>query len=241
MDVIEEIVSSDIDPNLSDNAQGFNNFTAPGADRLKIGTYLAKKALDNFEDANFVQLSEVKDGVLRLVNTNTDYNFIGDEFARRTFDESGHYYVRAFRTTVRNSLNDNEGNRGIFEEGQTTDYGQTPNDNLGIYKVSPGKAYVKGYEVETIAPTLIDFFKPRTKKTNENQAVNFGFGPTLTLNRVYGSASIGINTDGSLSLRSERVGSDTVIKFESIAEIAPKSVSLRGYDYLNAGILPDES
>ena len=208
LDVIEEIVSSDIDPNLADNAQGFNNYTAPGADRLKIGTYLAKKALDNFEDANFVQLSEVKDGVLRLVNTNTDYNFIGDEFARRTFDESGHYYVKAFRTSVRNSLNDNEGNRGIFEEGQTTDYGQTPSDNIGIYKINPGKAYVKGYEVETLAPTLIDFFKPRTKKTNKNQAVNFGFGPTLTLNRVYGSASIGINTDGSLSLRSERVGSD---------------------------------
>ena len=39
------------------------------------------------------------------------------------------------------------------------------------------------------------------------------------------------------SNQSERVGSDTVTKFESITEIAPKSVSLRGYDYLNAGVL----
>ena len=43
------------------------------------------------------------------------------------------------------------------------------------------------------------------------------------------------------SNQSDRVGSDTVIKFESITEIAPKSVSLRGYDYLNAGVLASES
>ena len=43
------------------------------------------------------------------------------------------------------------------------------------------------------------------------------------------------------SNQSERVGSDTVTKFESIAEIAPKSVSLRGYDYLNAGVFSTES
>jgi len=151
-------------------------------------------------------LSEVKDGVLRLVNKNTDYNFLGDEFARRTFDESGNYYVKEFVTTVKNSLNNNEGNRGIYNENQTTSAGQKPSDDLGIYKVSPGKAYVKGYEVETISPTLIDFQKPRSTKQIENQAVNFGFGPTLNLNRVTGSATIGINTSLTISLRDQRVG-----------------------------------
>ena len=206
LDVVEEIVSSDVDPRLNDNAQGFNNFTAPGADRLKISTSLAKKPLGAFDESNFVQLSEVKDGVLRLVNKNTDYNFLGDEFARRTFDESGNYYVKEFVTTVRNSLNNNEGNRGIYNENQTTSAGQQPSDDLGIYKVAPGKAYVKGYEVETISPTLIDFQKPRTTKQIENQAVNFGFGPTLNLNRVTGSATIGINTSLTISLRDQRVG-----------------------------------
>jgi len=32
LNVREDIISADIDPSLSDNAQGFNNFTAPGAD-----------------------------------------------------------------------------------------------------------------------------------------------------------------------------------------------------------------
>ncbi len=123
LDVIEEIVSSDVDPSLNDNAQGFNNFTAPGADRLKISTILSKKPLGSFDESNFVQLSEVKDGILRLINKNTDYNFLGDEFARRTFDESGNYYVKEFVTSVKNSLNDNEGNRGIYNPNQTTSTG----------------------------------------------------------------------------------------------------------------------
>mgnify|MGYP001160002957 FL=1 len=206
LDVIEEIISSDVDPSLNDNAQGFNNFTAPGADRLKISTILSKKPLGSFDESNFVQLSEVKDGVLRLINKNTDYNFLGDEFARRTFDESGNYYVKEFVTSVKNSLNDNEGNRGIYNTNQTTSTGNIPSDDIGIYKVSPGKAYCRGYEVETIAPTLIDFKKPRATKKVEDQAVNFGFGPTLNLNRVTGSPTIGINTSLEISLRDQRIG-----------------------------------
>jgi len=208
LDIIEEIISSDVDPSLNDNAQGFNNYTAPGADRLKITPVLAKKPLDNFDESNFVQLSEVSNGILRVINRNTEYNFIGDEFARRTFDESGHYYVKEFVTTVKNSLNNEEGNRGIYNPGQTTQSGNTPDDNIGVYKISPGKAYVRGYEVETIVPSLIDFAKPRATKQLKNQGINFGFGPTIALNRVYGSPSIGINTTNTLSLRSRRVGSN---------------------------------
>ena len=229
LDVTEEIVSSDVDPSLNDNAQGFNNFTAPGADRLKISTTLSKKPLNEFDESNFVQLSEVKNGVLRVVNKNTDYNFLGDEFARRTFDESGNYYVKEFVTSVKESLNNLEGNRGIYKENQTTQQGSTPNDDLGVYKISPGKAYVKGYEVETISPTLLDFKKPRSTKTVKNQAVNFGFGPTLNVNRTSGSATIGINTSLTLSLRDQRIGVNSIT---SAANAAGKEIGIaRVYDF----------
>jgi len=233
LDVIEEIISSDDDTSLNDNARGFNNFTAPGADRLKISTSLSKKPLGSFDDTNFIQLSEVKDGILRVINKNTEFNFLGDEFARRTFDESGNYYVKEFVTTVKNSLNDNEGNRGIYNSNQTTQSGNVPSDDLGIYKISPGKAYVKGYEVETIATSLIDFEKPRSTKTLENQAVNFGFGPTLNLNRVNGSASIGVNTTLTLSLRDERVGDDPFLssgKEIGIARVYDFALESGSYD-----------
>ena len=192
LNVLEEIISSETDPTLNDNAKGFNNYTAPGADRLKITATLFSKPLDDFDDQNFVQLAEIQNGNLRKITENTEYNFIGDEFARRTYDESGHYYVKEFITTVRENLNDGEGNRGIYNPGQTTSSGNVASEANLVYKISPGKAYVRGYEVDLRASTLIDVAKPRTTKTLDPQAINFGFGPTFEVNNVYGSATIGL-------------------------------------------------
>ena len=206
--VQETLVSSDTDPTLNDNSQGFNNHTAPGADRLQIVATLAKKEPDDFNDQNFIQLGEVKDGVLRNLQDTTRYNELGNELARRTFDESGHYYVNEFVISSHESLNNGFGNRGLWNADDTTDQGGTPSEDVGVYRISPGKAYVRGYEVETIAPTLLDFTKPRTTKTLKTQAVNFGFGPTFKVNNAYGSATIGFNNTYTIQLRSERVGAD---------------------------------
>ncbi len=208
LNVSEELISSDIDPTLNDNAQGFNNFTAPGADRFQIKATLTKKEVDDFNDQNFVQLAEVRNGILREINDKVDYNILGNELARRTFDESGHYYIREFVTVVRESLNNGYGNRGIYNSNQTTWNGNTPSDDKCVYKIGPGKAYIRGYEVDVRGPTFLDVTKPRTTRAIENQAVNFGFGPTFVVNRSYGTASIGFNTTNTLSLRDERVGDD---------------------------------
>ena len=154
LDVIEDIVTADQDTYLNDNANGFNNYAAPGADRLKITASLAKKDLDVFDVPNFVELANVKLGVLRKINNKTEYNLLANEFARRTFDESGNYYIKSYDVFCKESLNDGKGNNGIYKKNQLTNSGQTPSDNLMVYKVGPGKAYVRGFEVETIAPTL---------------------------------------------------------------------------------------
>ena len=204
----EEIISADIDPSLADNAQGFNNFTAPGADRLKITANLARRDSDDPGDENFIQLTEVINGGFVGDNINTDYNFIGDELARRTYDESGNYYCRDFTTTVRECLNDGIGNRGLYNDGQITEGGEDPSDDLMVYKISPGKAYVRGYEVEFTRPSLMDVDKPRSVKVAKNQSINFGFGPSFELNNVTGSPTLGFNNSNTISLRSERVGSE---------------------------------
>ena len=67
--VNEEIINADIDESLNDNSQGFNNYSAPGADRLKISLSLFQKPLDDFDDNSFVELATVgannEPGVLR--------------------------------------------------------------------------------------------------------------------------------------------------------------------------------
>ena len=170
----EEIVTSDSDESLNDNSQGFNNYSAPGADRLKISVSLTKKQLDDFDDTNFVELATVIDGVLKskkviggsISSGNGGFRAkdVSDTLARRTYAESGDYYVKPFGVTYLNSLNDNVGNGGIFNSTQFTPSGGTPSDDLGVYKISPGKAFVRGYEIDVRSPIFLDAPKPRTEK-----------------------------------------------------------------------------
>ena len=205
--VHEDIITADIDTNLNDNAQGFNNFAAPGADRLKITVSLYKKDIDNFNDQNFIELATVKNGVIQSLKPSSEYNVIADELARRTYDESGDYYIKPFNVDCKESLKDGLGN-GIWDADQTTYGGQTPAPDLAVYKISPGKVSVRGYEVETLSPTFLDVKKPRTTKTLENQNILYATGNSFTLNRVYGSPSIGVGNTYEVSLRDRRGGSD---------------------------------
>jgi hypothetical protein len=213
--VNEEIVNADLDETLNDNSQGFNNYAAPGADRLRISVSLFKKALDDFDDNNFILLATVINGVLQtevrktIFGGSIGFNDLTDTLARRTFDESGHYYVKPFDVTVLNSLNDRVGNGGIFNAGQFTPGGVTPSNGLSLYKISPGKAYVKGYEIETLNAIYLDVDKPRTTRTIEDQNIIYNTGPTLRLNRVYRTPTVGLGNTYFVSLRDQRVGSSS--------------------------------
>ena len=223
----ETLVNADMDESLNDNSQGFNNYAAPGADRLRIETRLYKKPLDDFNDDNFVELAVVKEGILQTQSAaTTTYasNFM-EILARRTYAESGNYYVNPFDITLENSLNDNVGNRGIYQEGQFTPGGSTPTDGLALYKVSPGRAFVKGWEVETISPVFLDVEKPRSIFTIQDLTFAYNTGPTLKINRVDGSPTIGIGNTYVVSLRDQRVGYTT-------SSLPGKEVGLaRVYDY----------
>jgi len=203
----EDIINADEDETLADNSKGFNNYAAPGADRLKISCSLFAKPLDDFNDSNFIELAVIENGVLRSQKKNTDYSFIRDELARRTFAESGDYVTKSFNIGLKNSLDNGLRNDGIYQEGQFTQGGTLASDDLAVYQVSPGKAFIKGYEIETISSTYIDCPKPRTSKTLENQGVTYKTGNALRLNNVSGAPNIGIGNTYIVSLRDQRQGS----------------------------------
>ncbi len=206
--IFEDIVTFDDDETLSDNSQGFSNYASPGADRFSLKVKLAKYAIDENQDEGYLELVKIRNGVPDKLSNNPEYNELANEFARRTFDESGDYYVTPFNVTVNESLDNLKGNKGIFKEGQLTYGNQTASESLGVYKVSPGKAYVRGFEIDVPNPTFIDVAKPRITKTLVNQSLVYKTGSTFTLNRVHGTPKLGISTNYTLSLRSERVGSD---------------------------------
>lgn len=231
--VIEQIITAYEDESLFDNSQGFSNYAAPGADRFKIRLELTKKDINDTSTENFVEILRITDGVTQFFKKNPEYNILRDELARRTFDESGNYFVKPFSLNIRDSLNDRVLNRGIYFSGQLTASGNTPSDDLMVYQIGPGKAYVSGYDVETISSRLIDIPKPRTTGTANNVNVNFNAGVLCILNNLYGSPRIGIDTTSVVKLMNSRIGankyqaSGTEIGIARVYDFVPES------DYVN--------
>jgi hypothetical protein len=202
--VQEDFISADEDESLNDNASGFTNFAAPGADRLQISISLMKKGLDETNDQNFIEIARVQGGELQTFVKDTQYNLLNDRLAKRTYDESGDYYVKPFELFAKESLNDSIGNKGIYSPEQETNQGNIPSDDLMVMQVSPGRAYVKGYAIEKIATSFIDVPKPRSTKTIEQEAVSYTTGDPLFVQHISGSPSLGIGTTATISLMSRR-------------------------------------
>jgi len=185
----EKIINAKDDDSLYDNAKGFTNYAAPGADRFKLSLTLTKKSLTDFNDTDFIELLRVDDGKIKKIEDKTVYNVIRDYIAERTYDESGHYSVDSFDVKILESLNDRLGNDGLFLEGETTEEGNEPTDDLMCVQVSPGKAYVAGYDVETVSAQVIDVDKPRDTEIVTNSNIPFEMGHLLRVNNVSGAVA----------------------------------------------------
>ena len=208
--ISEDIITSDEDSTLNDNSNGFSNFAAPGSDRFQVFATLDKIDLNDLETSDFITITEIRDGEEITSKNLSQYSELATEFARRTFDESGNYYVKSPNLSLKETLNNYKGNNGVFPPNRETYNGNVPSESLGTYIISPMKAYVQGFEIKTIGSTYLDFEKPRTTKTLENKNINYFTGPTFTLNRVYGAPKVGFSTY-FVSLHLDRVGNNQAI------------------------------
>jgi hypothetical protein len=148
--VLETLVDSDTDASLVDNAQGTPNETATGAHRYAITTDLVKQAV-NSATGDFVLLARLDSGVVVKEINHSTYAILGDTLARRTFDESGNYTVNPFPVDIKNHV-------GADATKLT----------LGI---EPSKAYVRGYEIETLSTTNVDLNRSRNSALGTDKVV----------------------------------------------------------------------
>ena len=183
----ELIIGAKDDSSLYDPSKGFTNYAAPGADRFKINLTLTKKLLSDFNDTDFIELLRVENGKIKIIETKTQYNIIKDYMAQRTYDESGDYTVSPFNVSVNNSLNDRLGNNGLFFDTETTEQNNKPSEDLMCLKISPGKAYVRGYDIDKISTTIIDVNKSRDTESIESINLPFEMGNIIRVNAVSGT------------------------------------------------------
>ena len=181
--VTESLVTPEEETALLDNATGSTNFAAKGAHRLKYILTLTKKALGTADDADFIQLMSLRDGLVQSQVRATEYSVLEDTLARRTFDESGDYIVRGFNIDMREHYDDGL-NDGVFS---TADGGDSSKIAIGL---SPGKAYVRGYEIGTQGQTFIPLDKARSTAFVQNSNTTFSAGNYLSVENVYGIPDI---------------------------------------------------
>ncbi len=138
--ITEQLVSSGDDESLNDNAQGTPNESAPGAHRYAIKTSLVKQAV-NTNIGNFVLLARLESGIISKHARATDYSVIEDTLARRTFDESGNYTVNPFYASMKAHVG--------------------ADDTKLTIGIEPSKAYVRGYEIQTLDTTNVTIDRAR--------------------------------------------------------------------------------
>ena len=196
LSIAESYVTANDDSSLNDNATGSSNINAPGAHRFKIALTLAKKTLATTDDQNFVELLRLESGKIQNQVRTTPYNILEDNLARRTYDESGDYAVRGLDIDIRESVLANN-NRGIYSDGAETSQGGTASTTKLAIGIGPGKAYVKGYELENIGTTFLDVNKARDFDTNNAFPTRFDVGNHVVVNNVFGSPDVGLVSSGT--------------------------------------------
>ena len=190
--VTEALTSSGSDTTLNDNATGTPNASAPGAHRYSITAVLSTQAV-NANSGNFVLIARLEAGIVTKNARTADYNLLEDELARRTFDESGNYYVNPFKALIKkHTVNTTAGSFVVGSSYEIVTVGTTSFTGIGAsantvgivftatgvgagtgtaslatkltLAVEPSKAYVRGYEIQTLSTTNVAFDKARTSE-----------------------------------------------------------------------------
>jgi len=164
---VETYVDSNADETLFDNASNTTNYTAPGADRLKLTptlTLLTSSAAA--ANIDFFTLAEWKEGFPFKENRVTVYSNLGDEFARRTREAQGNFVVDPFEVATK--------------EKSTA--------NVGFVQavIDPGLAYIGGYRTSTSYNNYLDVGRSNTVTSIESQKITASYGNYVLVKELAG-------------------------------------------------------
>lgn len=172
LEISEDVVDHLVDSTLLDPAQNSFNYQAPGADRYQFTLNLTTRPLtSSVDESSFFELMRLESGAITKQVKYPIYAELEKTLARRTYDESGDYTVTPFRATAVASSDDNK----------------------YALAIEPGKAYVKGFEFETLGVVKIETDKPRS--ANDISSVVEGdigaiYGNYVRVKRLFGSNTV---------------------------------------------------
>ena len=181
--IAERIVTSNTDETLLDPAQDSYNYAAPGADRLQLILTLDRVDTNSVTSTDLVELMRYDNGELLEHSRYPKYSELEKSLARRTYDESGDYVVGGLLTNLQEHLKSGV-NGGAFPP-------PVGDKDAIMVNVSPGKAYIQGFEVEKFGRSRIKIDKGRTPAHIKSTVATFRprFGSYILVKDLKGTFS----------------------------------------------------
>lgn len=161
----ESIVTSDQDSSLHDNALGYVNMNAPGADRLKLTANLTVIHTNDIPStSNFTSIVQYIGGIPAINNSDSKYSAIGDEMARRGEETNGSFVIKPFKVNTVGA-----------------------NASHIVAQVSAGSGYAQGHRVELIKTAPITIRRGTDTASIKSQLVTTNYGNYVLVNDVVGT------------------------------------------------------
>jgi hypothetical protein len=167
---LETIVTEYTDASLLDNASGYSNVNAPGANRLKLTPTLTVANSDALPSNNFLSIADWNNGNLVRLRQATEYNVINKEMARREYETSGDFVVNPFKL----NSDVNPANSSTFNA-----------------LISSGLAYINGYRVQLENSSKYEVRKGIDTISLTGQNVSASYGNYIVVKEVAGYFTIG--------------------------------------------------
>ena len=203
----EAVVNSSSDTSLLDNASGFNNENAPGADRLKLTpTLVVNTTHDALASNNFLAVMEFQAGKPLQLNQKAQLNQLGDQLARRTYEESGDYVVDPFSLAT---------------------VGITSNTSHLLAMVGAGVAYNKGFRTEITGSAKVSIKKATVTNTLPQQVLSMNYGNYIVVDNVKGD--LGATDNDTVFL------TDDAFNAHTEANVADPTITVSGNQTLFSG------
>lgn len=209
-EIFEYNISSSDDVSLLDPAQQATNYQAPGADRYKVELIISTRNLDAVSDLdNFIEITRFESGVLKPTTKPSIYNKIGDEMAKRTFEESGNYVLAPF---------------SLIATSNTTD------PTYIDFRIGSGRAYVRGYEIDVKAAQKISILAARDVTNLNTGQISGAYGNYfLTTNHAN---NFNINALATVDLHCVNLASIAVGTAAGIANTKIGTVSIKSMEFV---------
>lgn len=220
----ESVIDSNADQSLLDNATGATNFTAPGANRLKIDPVLTVKSFGFANTTSFFRVAEVING--QTVERPLDRNLstLGKFVAERVYDSSGNFAIEPFNIRVREHLKKTNslGRYTVAENGDT---------NKLVAEIETGSAYVHGEKIRLTTPIFLDVDKATDFDTSDAVVVGQQFGNYVNAKEVVGTWDFqGLRTVSLRNTRQHGISGEN-LGAQAVSGTEIGTARVRGFQY----------